>query len=519
MLYDYSQPLFRSEYNGCKSTGCPNCGISDLTRYQPSTRLGYAAYHCPLCDAYPPVLLNEPIQALNQQITQSHFQPAKWLTLVCDCQPYFAESYWTRYGQTKAGSKRFKCQQCGTVKTAVNSKKYQATLQPWLDALFEGDTPAQLQAKLGLNSKLFYQRLIQMSELLEACSRRFEQQYFGAFSDLTLQTRSHILNCRSGLTTPLSKQNESSKQNELSKPNELSKSTHLWLLSTAESHSGYQLLITHNLLDKNQLAAFPLAQQGQYKLETKEAEITQTNQVLLRAERTYQKILARSQFDQLAYADAKYSQHSDGVLLRPVYAAHSHMQHLKYLLKNTNSLFLLLEHESFLRGSAIFTFMPESVITPKINLFYIHTHQHKKMKNTQVKSRKFSAKNSENPLVKSLSWWQEKWLGFEHDYAGKYWSVGIGSLTRKPEITQQKIQTLVTTQPNWQEDFWLAFDEWLPYEQRNKMSSKYLFHWLNIFRFIHNRSCDLSNLISVNQASPFDRKSIEELIEYQAVFY
>lgn len=49
---------FRQEYNGCKSFGCTNCGVPDLSLYSRSNRLGYDAWHCPECGAYPPVLIN-----------------------------------------------------------------------------------------------------------------------------------------------------------------------------------------------------------------------------------------------------------------------------------------------------------------------------------------------------------------------------------------------------------------------------------------------------------------------------
>lgn len=37
---------FRQEYNGCKSFGCPNCGVPDLSLYSRSNRLGYDSWHC-----------------------------------------------------------------------------------------------------------------------------------------------------------------------------------------------------------------------------------------------------------------------------------------------------------------------------------------------------------------------------------------------------------------------------------------------------------------------------------------
>lgn len=507
MFYPHQQPLFRIEYNGCKSYGCPNCGRSDLSLYQPSERLGYPAYHCPLCDAYPPVLLNEPILALNQQLVESTLYPAPWLTLSCDCKPDFAATYWSYYGRTQAGSQRFKCQQCGTVKTEVNGQRYHKTLQPWLEALIQGVQPADLQQHLNINSKLFYQRLVQLSELLEATSRKFEHLALAQNPHLTLQTRSHILECRSGF-----KRDNSNNQH-----------THLWLLSTAESHSGYQLFISDNLLTQPYLERYTNAQHGQYVLANKEVEIEKTNQVLLRAERTYQKILARSQFDQFAYTDSQYAKNSEGIVLRPVYAAHAHMQHIKHICQKQQRLSLILEHESFIRGSAIFAFMPQSDFTPHIDLFYIHSHQHKNIKQTEPRFKNFSAAiNIPNPHLepsraqqtRSLSWWQEKWIGFEHNYGDLHWSVGIGNLTPNPYLTQQHIPDLLTTHADWQQDFWQAFDAWLPAHQRKKISHKYLSHWLKVFRFLYNKEHELRQLSDVQLVSPYKMTHIQKLVDY-----
>lgn len=523
--FNHINRAFRTQYNGCKSYGCSNCGVSDLSHYSLSERLGYPAYHCPLCGAYPPVLLNAPIIALNHQITSMYFTQPAWLNLNCDCSEPSLMTRWTKYGKTKAGSARFKCHQCGAVRSAVNRHKIQHALQPWFERLCRGESPSQLQRNLKLNSKLFYSRLIQLAELLEAVNHQYEQRWLTNNHNLTLQVHSHTLECRSGLTGKNNKQ----------------KQTHLWTLSSFESHTGYQLLFSTNFLSQKSLLQMPEAIEGQYNQLSSIYRNSQDNEeqlcgdsMLQRAELTYRNTLARKQFDQLAYTSSEHAVSSEGILLRPVYAAHSHFQHLKFQLNKQPHISLLLEHESFLRGAAIFAFNTHPTANTQANLFYLHHKRHKPIINNQEKVLKFNdynnnnqkhnekdinIKNLNNPSSfnteqkyqeKSLSWWQEKWLEFEYQYDNQTWSIGIGNLTPKANISTKSIQSLITTKPNWQQEFWGEFEVWLPIKQRNKISVKYLHYWLMIFRFIYNRQ---KALAQCSNTIPYQAENITKLLD------
>lgn len=169
---------FRREYNGCKSFGCPNCGVPDLSLYSRSNRLGYDAWHCPECGAYPPVLINEPILALAHQLQQQTFE----LKLLPHCECRLPA--WQRYGRTAVGSPRVKCRCCQKTATLLNPNKESHTLQPLLDALLTEVSPKDLQYKLGLNHRRFSQYLERLASMLDTFSRLYERHL--SFSNIQL---------------------------------------------------------------------------------------------------------------------------------------------------------------------------------------------------------------------------------------------------------------------------------------------------------------------------------------------
>ncbi|MCV5960991.1 hypothetical protein OFO30_36970, partial [Escherichia coli] len=71
----------------------------------------------------------------------------------------------------------------------------------------------------------------------------------------------------------------------------------------------------------------PLWEPSRYQL-TQQEEAPNESDVFLQAQRTYDKILSRSQFDQLAYCDGSHAKSKEVLLTRPVFAAHAHMQNL-----------------------------------------------------------------------------------------------------------------------------------------------------------------------------------------------
>lgn len=211
---------FRQEYNGCKSFGCPNCGVPDLSLYSRSNRLGYDSWHCPECGAYPPVLINEPILALAHQLQQQTFE----LKLLPHCECRLPA--WQCYGRTAVGSPRVKCRCCQKTATLLNPNKESHTLQPLLDALLAEVSPKDLQYKLGLNHRRFSQSLERLASMLDTFSRLYERHL--SFSNI--QTRSFVQVARSGFRHHGREQ----------------RAAHVWTLCSADAQTGYVLLLSDN---------------------------------------------------------------------------------------------------------------------------------------------------------------------------------------------------------------------------------------------------------------------------------
>ncbi|PMO33791.1 hypothetical protein BCT11_24505 [Vibrio sp. 10N.222.52.B12] len=436
---------FRQEYNGCKSFGCANCGVPDLSLYSRSNRLGYDAWHCPECGAYPPVLVNEPILALANQLEQHTFK----LDLLPQC--HCSKASWQRFGRTTSGTERVQCRQCQKTATLINSSKASSNLQPMLDALISGVPPQELQQALGLNHRAFSLRMEQLAELLNTFSRLFEAQL--DFS--ILQTRSFLQVARSGF------RHDSRSQS----------SAHIWTLSTADAKTGYVLLISDNALIKKDSLPEEVREQSRYRLTKKELAPTEED-VLLQAQKTYDKILNRSQFDQLGYCDAQHAQSKEVFLTRPVFAAHAHMQNLAKYLKSQPPKALLLEHESFIRGAAITAFTP-TVISGSTHLYYCH-----------VASRNVHDIN--NSGKQNMSWWDETWRRVNIENALGKWQIGMGLLTKKGELDDATIHSLFPTHPDWNSYSWQHYIGWLQPSYASHLSLARIQQWQSIYRFLYN---------------------------------
>lgn len=463
--------MFRTEYNGCKTFGCDNLGNPDLNLYTPSTRLGYPAYYCPKCGAYPPKLLNQPICALTRYIHQQRSTATSTFTPQCRCsdqsqsqsrtqdQPRI-KAQWKRYDKTRIGTQRLKCSQCHTVTSLTNPNKLASSLQPLLDLLLSGCPANELLPRSGWNNKLFYQRLNTLSQLLEAASHIYEQHWLARQNSLTLHTHSHIVRCRSGLTR--------TKYHGLD----------CWMLTTNDSQTGYQFLISDNLLpytssnDHN----------GEYTLDEVEQPIAPSLDVLTTAKHTYQKIMSRQQFDKLAYCTKEHAKSNEGTLLRPVYAAHAHMQNLRLRLPDSIDIDLVLEHESFIRGAAITAFskqVKQNHTDGKVNLYYLHA-----FRCNEPPSSPPATPSSK----RTLSWWHEKWYQFPHRYQNENWLLGLGVLTQTSSAERSTLQNTVPTRPDWHTHFWHHFDAWLPSSHRQRISHTQLLQWISIFRYLYNFS-------------------------------
>ncbi|TXZ07110.1 hypothetical protein FXE63_12150 [Vibrio mimicus] len=435
---------FRREYNGCKSFGCPNCGVADLSLYSRSNRLGYDAWYCPLCGAYPPVLLNEPILCLAEQIHAQHLSSPSLES--CGC----SDPQWKKHGLTQAGSQRVKCKRCGKSATLLNAAHCSPVLQPLLNALLEGILPSELQNYCGLSNKAFAQRIEFLADVLRTFSRQQEQHCRPS----ALQIRSHIQCSRSG-----------SRHQDTH-----SLAAHLWSLSSCDSTTGYTYLISDNaLFDAAELPP-SLAEKTRYQMPGQETASTDEFDVFVSAEKTYAKILARSQFDQLGYSSPLHQHLKEGLLLRPVYAAHAHMQNLRLWFGEPPPKTLILEHESFLRGAAITAFS-DAVKAAKTTLLYCHLAE---------------VHHFDTNKTKSMSWWDEKWMQFNQTNEWGDWQIGLGLLTPHTNLNEGMLKGALPEHPNWNRVLWQDYEQWLPPTYCARLSLKRIHQWQEIYRFLFN---------------------------------
>ncbi|WP_375751056.1 hypothetical protein [Vibrio sp. HN007] len=467
---------FRAEYNCCKSYGCPNCGKPELSLYSRSDRLGYDSWHCPLCGAYPPVLFNTPILALSEQI---YLEKSSALKMpACHCQ----SPYWMLNGKTSGGSQRIKCKTCKLSATLPNANRLSQNLQPLMDALVEGVMPQQLQEYCNLENKRFGQLVSQLSQILDCVSWYWEagQQF------TSIETRSYVQSCRSGYRH-LDRKHQSA---------------HAWTLITADTTTGYVILISDNALFDTSKLATEVEKQSLYQMPQREVGYEQTSDVLQKAKFTYDKILNRSQFDQLAYCSSLHSKLRDALLLRPVYAAHSHMQNLHTSLLYRPPSHMFLEHESLLRGATITAFS-EEVKAGKTDLYYLHTTKRSNADRVQHQSKKSE---------KVISWWSERWQRLEFESESGKWDVGIGYLTETDSDAPNPVAQFSNSHPGMVSAFWEQYGFWLPQGYAERLSISRVHMWQNIYRYLYNMVfADIPRIELPKELSP---GKIKSLIDY-----
>ncbi|MDW3171246.1 hypothetical protein R8N48_30330, partial [Vibrio sp. Y184] len=175
------------------------------------------------------------------------------------------------------------------------------TLQPLLDALLAEVSPKDLQYKLGLNHRRFSQSLERLASMLDTFSRLYERHL--SFSNI--QTRSFVQVARSGFRHHGREQ----------------RAAHIWTLCSADAQTGYLLLLSDNAwFPQTEMSEHvipqPLWEPSRYQL-TQQEEMPNESDVFLQAQRTYDKILSRSQFDQLAYCDGSHAKSKEVLLTRP----------------------------------------------------------------------------------------------------------------------------------------------------------------------------------------------------------
>ncbi|MEL6091100.1 hypothetical protein [Plesiomonas shigelloides] len=466
---------FRKEYNCCKSFGCENSGNGDLSRYIVSQRLGYQAYHCPKCGAYPPILENGPILALANQIQSTNVSAQQTWQPACRCTD--KTPAWQRYGKTQTATQKLKCSRCGTFSTLLNGTKLAKSLQPILCALTNGVTPDALPGHLSLNRKLYYERIAKLASLLRFVSGLRESNRFNTRKALRFHTQSQRLRCRSG------------------KGRNAQSSCEVWTLSTCESESGYMLFTSDNLLKtQHGLKDIPGIYVPQSPEIPAEKDIDVAQDLFAVANLTYNKIFSRSQFDELIYCEGKHASSSEGVLYRPVYAAHAHFQYLKQRLPNLPITFVL-EHESFIRGAAI-TALSETVNRGSTKLYFCHAEK------ASVEQMKYA--DTDKCEIKILNWWGEKWVRLPVKNQHGNWLVAIALLTDRGAESPSQLREILGSRPDWNDVFWFRFQQWLPQKQRQKISHHQLVQWLEIFRYLYNYIFESRGFCSLGNPSNID---------------
>ncbi|PML47584.1 hypothetical protein BCT35_21310 [Vibrio lentus] len=426
----------RTQFNCCKTYNCSNLANPDLSLYQTSSQLGFASYKCPLCGAFTPILENEPILSLTRQIESNQLQLPN-----VECPTCLKQTYTHAYGYTRIGTPRLKCQQCSSVFSLLSPNKIARTLQPLLALLLSGALPCELLQKSQLNSKTFYVRIKQLSSLLRQLNQLYIQQYLGESEGcLSLHTASFTSLSRSG-------QGHSLK---------------CWNLSTTECRYGFHVLDTDNLyLNRTQTETV-----GLYYLNTVEALPALSDSSFQMVQATYDKIFARTKFDELGYAIQAECQSNNGEILRPVYAAHAHWISLSKLLPKYHSFDFFLEHESFIRGGAITNLTPE-VISGNYNLYYLYAQRSLAVTPSLIEH-------------KSIGWWGETWSTQTRHYPSGYWDVTFCALTAN------KRPTLEFNGVEWHQDYLEQLHQWLPLEHQKTLSYEMTKHWRTIFTYLYN---------------------------------
>nr|WP_282452186.1 hypothetical protein [Vibrio sp. 1CM8B] len=310
-----------------------------------------------------------------------------------------------------------------------------------LTLITSGVSPKDLQRLSQLNSKLFYARIKQLAQLLQQFNQLLIQKYLSkAESSMSLHTSSFVFLSRSG------------KGNTLK----------YWNLSTTESQYGFHVLDTDNFY-RHDIQNSPA---GLYYLDSVETTDESSTSPLANVQATYDKIFSRSKFDELGYAYQMECHSNEGSVLRPVYAAHAHWISLSKILPQHHRFDFFLEHESFIRGSAI-TNLTQQIVAGRFNLYYLYT--------------KPSEKNAETDIEqKSIGWWGENWSTQTKQYPSGYWDVTLCALTESKEPDLEFNGT------EWHQDYLNQLTQWLPTQYQKSISYQMSQHWRAIFNYLYN---------------------------------
>ncbi|MFM2479306.1 IS1 family transposase [Celerinatantimonas sp. MCCC 1A17872] len=342
------------QLNCCKSWGCKNFGKPVSVDYEPiSYHLGYPALHCKSCGSYPPLVDNALVTALVKKFTPT--QLPTWANRCPNCQGLNIQ----RSGKTAAGNQRFRCRDCAKVFTPAKPPA-DSMLKLLMQQLTAGKSATETIKALNWSSKYYYQLLHWCAVILTGFSRLLEMRYLPT-NLLALQSESHVLCLPSGLR--------------------------IWLITSAESLSGYQLLTTHNIAAKGTEGGTYLGEVDN-RLDTF-ADLPLTDAL----KRRYQQLMNRYHFEDLQYGET--IRWPNAPLIQPAPVAYAHFQLLRLAYANKEHIHHYLEQDSCIRSAAIMGVVDE-IAQQQAEIFYLFAHPDRQTA--------FLADG------RPVGWWKDRWF-------------------------------------------------------------------------------------------------------------
>ena len=291
---------YQVRLNVCKSWNCPNLGVADAPDYVwPVYRLGYPALGCGKCGSLPPLFNEAECNAWFQQLF------AAQLGLTGQGCPRGCRGNMIRYGANRSGNARRQCSVCKKVftpwqATPVATARISALLAALDAGTHTGQTPSY--------------RVLQQAATL--C----QPDVAGPVARIATQC----------LMLPF--QGERRDQR-------------LYAIVSADADSGNILQVSTNY------SPWSAGESLCYRDGTPPVAGDPAAPLVERVRAQEALFLARRQFDDIRYGDARLKRNDSGVMVRPVIALHGHFQRLHRRFHNVTDHYLA--HECVLRGAAI----------------------------------------------------------------------------------------------------------------------------------------------------------------------
>ncbi|MFO6422507.1 hypothetical protein [Motilimonas sp. KMU-193] len=354
----------RSHFNCCKSYPCHNLGVVESDEYEmESNHLGYPAIHCKACGSYPPLVDDESVATVIKDKLVSHF--SRTLSGCSHCQSqYFANDQHTiksnRYGHTKAGQQRLKCQNCGQVYT-VKAVKQVDMLLSLLGHIAKQTPTTEVIADLDCAPKIYYQLLNRLANILREFSRAREQSVLQR-DFLALHSESDV--------------------------SQYAGHKALWSIATTEAQSGYCILYSHNLL-LNETLAKPYPGANSSVLPTPKLP-----SILAALTERYQSTMRRPHFESLHYGQLANIRGAQYIM--PSILAYAHFQLLSLITSKATHFHHYIEHESAIRGAALMA-CSEEIFADQAEVYFVYRH--------------FTGGQELPANGNNIGWWSDRWYG------------------------------------------------------------------------------------------------------------